>query len=377
MDDGKYREKWTATRRDAENELRLLTEQRDGRLILAPDKMTVNHLLDEWITASSLKWQGSTRSARVYYMDRYVRPIVGTRLLSALQPRELDNLWTTLERTGARVDDGEKAEPLSRGTVRSIRNMLSTAFNFGVKRRIIPDNPAHRAAVPAERKKAMDVLSVDAAAQLIAALRGKSNEAAILLMLGTAMRIGEVTALRWSDLDRNTRMLIVQRGVKRTILADRRTLGEPKTKASTRIVALPPFVFDALLDHERTQKKARLRSVDWEDQGLMFPDTHGRIMYPTALAYRLEVALKHAKLPHITPHGLRHSCASILLAMGHSPAEVAALLGHSSPAVTMALYAHALPGAKDRVAATMSNLFGDSEGESEDERGSQRGMESN
>jgi integrase len=105
------------------------------------------------------------------------------------------------------------------------------------------------------------------------------------------------------------------------------------------------------------QAEAQLKAKVWVDPGLMFPDTNGAMGSPARWWDALNRSLKRLHLPHVSVHGLRHSCASILLAYGFSPAEVAALLGHSSPTVTLKFYSHALPGSSKRIAQTMGSLL--------------------
>ena len=67
--------------------------------------------------------------------------------------------------------------------------------------------------------------------------------------------------------------------------------------------------------------------------------------------------LKHAKLPAVTLHSLRHTHASYLIAAGHDVLAVSRRLGHGSPTITLGVYGHLFPNADDRAAVSVEAMF--------------------
>jgi integrase len=126
----------------------------------------------------------------------------------------------------------------------------------------------------------------------------------------------------------------------------------PKTEASRREIPLSKLAIDALRRH----RGGRLPSRDL----LVFTAPEGRPIRRSNFRRRVWRPIKvKAQLPaKLRFHDLRHACASTLLANGQDIPTVAATLGHSSPAVTMRVYAHALESKKAEAAARMDALFG-------------------
>ncbi len=156
----------------------------------------------------------------------------------------------------------------------------------------------------------------------------------VMVMSRAGLRIGEAVALEWTDLDFDQVEIDVNKN-----LPIGRDVTTPKTARSTRKVPMSADLVDAL-----TALKAR-RRAEWFAKGQDMPDivfcneAGGYLLYP-----KFRARFKKASDGR-TPHDLRHTFASLLLAAGVPVAEVAKLLGHSSPLTTYRIYAHWIPDA--------------------------------
>src|SRR5262249_11843300 len=93
------------------------------------------------------------------------------------------------------------------------------------------------------------------------------------------------------------------------------------------------------------------------DLGLVFATSLGTALGPESVSGRFKAALRRAGLDVARRvHDLRHGCAMMLLEAGETVPTVSEYLGHASPAVTMAVYAHAMPGAKKRAAERLGAI---------------------
>jgi integrase len=125
---------------------------------------------------------------------------------------------------------------------------------------------------------------------------------------------------------------------------------EPKTRSSRRKLEIPEELVFALKKWKLAGPPSKL--------GLVFPMADGRPMHRRTLHKQgLHPALDRAKLRRFTVHSLRHFHASVLILSGVPITEVAHRLGHSSPAVTMAIYAHFLRQVKGEATHVISDAM--------------------
>jgi integrase len=116
----------------------------------------------------------------------------------------------------------------------------------------------------------------------------------------------------------------------------------PKTAHGRRTISLPPNVVAALREHRRKQLETRLalglgRPVA---DALVFCQPNGSPIAPSWLSYTWRNTCVSLKLPKVTLHALRHTHASALIAAGVDVVKISRRLGHSSPVVTLRIYAH-------------------------------------
>jgi integrase len=174
-------------------------------------------------------------------------------------------------------------------------------------------------------------------------------------MLCTGMRVGEITALQWKDIDFKNNLITVQRNVFRGPIGkykmgDKTWLfGTPKSKESNRKVFLIPALKTALLRHSEQSGGNSL--------GLVFSTKTGRPYDRSTLRERLNTFTKAASLKHVRIHDLRHTNATWLLANGVNLAYVSKHLGHSGVAITGDTYHHVLPKEHERGMNLLDGFF--------------------
>ena len=179
----------------------------------------------------------------------------------------------------------------------------------------------------------MAILSLDEGRRLQAACREKFSfkNTAVLLALGTGLRIGEVCALRWSDIDVKTGVVSVTKTAERIYVGEGTSVvvGPPKSESSAREVPLPGSVL-ALL---RPFHKVFGRDVYLVSGG-------PRPCEPRLLRLHFYRLLEKGGIRRVGFHCLRHTFASRLVASGCDVKTVSALLGHSSVRTTLDRYVH-------------------------------------
>jgi integrase len=193
--------------------------------------------------------------------------------------------------------------------------------------------------------------------RLLKAARGDRLEAlyvlATTIATTTGMRQGELLALKWEDVDLENATVSVRRTITKS--GERLLLGEPKTKKSRRTIQLTGSAVRALREHLPRQMREIERLGDlYQDEGLVFTSEVGTLINPTCDGGP-SPRLKHARLPQIRFHDLRHACATLLLSRNVHPKYVQELLGHSNIAIALDTYSHVIPGMVDRIARAMES----------------------
>jgi integrase len=190
----------------------------------------------------------------------------------------------------------------------------------------------------------------------IDAARGSRFEAAFVLAVVTGVRLGELLALRWADIELGEAPAIRVRGSLQRAHGRRQIL-EPKTAHSIRDVAVGRLGADALRAHRVRQAEERLAiGTSCNDHGLVFPNHWGDYMNPEWFRRRaFDDVLDQAGLRRIRFHDLRHTFATLQLANNQPIKIVSEMMGHTRSAITQDLYTH-VSAAMQRSAADALDL---------------------
>jgi len=166
--------------------------------------------------------------------------------------------------------------------------------------------------------------------------------AAVNLTLATGLRRGELAGLIWSDVDLDNKQITVRR----SRLGPGLNTTEPKSAASNRTIPLSSRAIGFLADLRTIQDGDRaVLGSGRADTGFVLVLPNGQPPNPDSITQRFRRDCASAGVAHITFHGLRHTFATLALVKGIALHVVSRCLGHSSEAITLAQYAHMLPGA--------------------------------
>ncbi|WP_236031304.1 site-specific integrase [Ktedonospora formicarum] len=221
---------------------------------------------------------------------------------------------------------------------------------------LVSQNVTTLASLPRVSQVEQRALTREEANKLVEAARGTRLETLLILALTTAMRRGELLGLRWDDIDFKHKTLQVRRSLG-YIRKHGFVISEPKTKTSRRKIMLTDFAIEALKKHRSLQDERRGKSPSWTDMNLVFCNIHGGYWMPEHMVTMFHKLLEKAQLPRIRFHDLRHSAATLLLAMGVHPKIVQNLLGHSKISTTMDTYSHVLPSMQKEIVDKMGLVF--------------------
>ena len=168
------------------------------------------------------------------------------------------------------------------------------------------------------------------------------------------MRRGEVLGIRWNDVDLDARRLSVRRSV--TCTGYQVHINPTKTRTSRRTVDLDPRTVNVLAEWRAAQD----RELGERDPiGTVFTRPTGQPPHPHVLSQTFNRLQRTAGVPRIRLHDLRHTHATLLLKAGVPLKVVSERLGHSTPAFTMAVYQHVLPGMQRDAADLFAQMITD------------------
>jgi integrase len=288
---------------------------------------TVAPLLDafvvEYLRAAATNNKPSTVDSKRAIFERHLLPVLGRQRLDAIGVREIESLKADL------------AQRLSPKTINNCLTVLRHALATAVQWKLIATVPAVQwLRVPEQDFRFLDF---DEAQRLVAAAQG-ADRTMVVVALNTGMRLGEMLALRWSDIDLKAGRLVVRRAVARGIV------GTPKSGRS-REIPLNDTVTRALEQHRH------LRGP------LVFCTDDGRMLTKNEAKAPLARARRRSGIVELGWHDLRHTFASHLVMRGVPLKAVQELLGHATIEMTMR-YAHLAPATKSDAVRVLDGATG-------------------
>lgn len=256
---------------------------------------------------------------------------------------------------------------LSPTTIHHRHVVIKMALKAAVEDGLIVRNPADRAAAPRPCRKELRLIDEREASAILAAVRGSNLELLVWLGLHTGARIGELLALRWTDIDLERHVMLIRRTLveplRRQGDGDWFSFKEPKS-GHGRAVDLDEGTVQRLKRARAQQAELRLSTGSaWRDLDLVLPTEDGAPQRPSYVSSRFRRTIESAGVDGVRFHDLRHGHATMLLRQGFPPHVVQRRLGHSDPAFTLRVYAGVLPNqereAADAFAASLRRAQGD------------------
>ncbi len=308
------------TRGEAAAKLRVLQSQAPAPTVnLTLSKRTLNELLSSWLEVRAHEWKPTTLLDYRKVCETHLQPALGIVRLSRLSPDRIERFLA-----------GYHHQPK---TALKCYGILNQTLRFAVRWGWLGTNPCDRVDAPRYQPQRKAIWTVEEARRFLSSTKEHWLGSLWTFLAHTGCRISEALALEWADVNLVTGTVHICKNLQR--VDGEWVTTQPKTQAGVRTITVAPEAIAAL----GRQAERRLAQGGGS---LVFAGKRGTPLHATTVAHAMGRECERLDLPRMTPHGLRHLHASLLVAEGVSLPAVGHRLGHANSSVTLATYTHLL-----------------------------------
>ncbi|MBQ9981016.1 MAG: site-specific integrase [Oscillospiraceae bacterium] len=283
---------------------------------------TVEKIFNEWYESISHKVKESTLSNYRIKASKHILPDFGDAYINSFNAQYIYSFIKIKQQNG-----------LSNRYISDIVVMVKSIFKYASDNYNIY-NPLSNISLPRKKISEIRLLEENETDKLKKYIFENQNRTTmgIALSLSTGLRIGELCALQWEDIDLKKRIMTVRKTIQRISCQheNKKTkiiITEPKSDTSNRTIPIPDFMIK-FMEKFRGDKKEYILSGK------------NKAIEPRTLQYRFAKVLKNVNLPSIHFHALRHMFASNCIKAGFDVKALSEILGHSNVEITLNRYVH-------------------------------------
>jgi integrase len=240
---------------------------------------------------------------------------------------------------------------LSGTSVNGIHRVLRASLSQAIRDRQLVDNVAKHVKPPKVSNRAEEFFTSEELGRLFAEVKGHHLENLFKIAPYIGLRIGEVTGLRWSDVNFEKSTISVRNQLQ--WIDGKPALIPPKSQSSKRTLPVEPEVLDIL----RAQQSMIMIHGYANEMGLVFVSSTGNPLDPKLVNKHLKAHCHRAGLRALSYHCFRHTTATLMLGAGEEAYEVMNYLGHSQISLTVNTYGGVLREAQKRAARSLKNAI--------------------
>lgn len=333
----------------------------------------------EWLTDyCSGKMEQTTYELTEDILKRFVFPVIGYKKLTEINAKDIEMVYHKMIKDG--YDRNGKHYEYAFSYIKRVHQVISSSFTKAFKWRYVNENPCRFVDLPkpknADRKEIL-YFTVEQCQNFLEAIqkpylikhgarKHRDGTPSIIYratMIPLQQRIffflaviggfrrSELVALTWDDIDFEKEEIHIVKAITKTRKGQ--ITKSTKTKSSIRTVTIPAFIMDMLKEYKSQNAYEHL--FIQADGKPMCLDTPSKTLNKVIRIYNEN----HTdKLPNVSVHGLRHTCATILINNGMNIKTVSTRLGHSEIRTTLNIYTHPLKSADKEASDKMASLLG-------------------
>lgn len=348
------------TKKDAQLAAALFERQFHNGEYVEPSAITFEVLSRDWLKhyLSQGAKESSHRARRIALT--HVEKTFGQTLIQKITKKAYQDM----------IDD--LSNRFSPNYVSSMHTSANMVFTYAHENKLIKDIPSNNVKLP-KKKKTVDDLEKDSInekflekeelEEFLSVAKKDGLEGDLLtftLLAYTGLRIGEMLALKWTDIDFTNKTLRVYKTYYNpTNNKLEYRLLTPKTESSVRTISIDNVLIK-LLELYRQEQEGTKKDNDafYQDSGFIFANNEGYPKTIKHIAIRMQRLLKRTSIQkNVTPHSFRHTHTSLLIEANVHIKEIQERLGHSDINTTMDIYAHMTKNVKKEASDRFSNLM--------------------
>lgn len=290
-------------------------------------------ILDAWQDSNRVRLKDASISRYQNLIDTHILPELGNKRMGQISAT-LINRFLAAKLESGRLDG---TGGLSASYVRSITLIIGSAINYGVAENMCSPlrTPITKPSLP---KKELCILCAQKQHALEQELLNNMNEEKLLiyLTLYTGLRIGEACALRWEDINFDSKLIYIRQTISRVWHSENGKkyseliVCSPKTESSLRCIPICSKLYSILCQFPYRRAHGYVLSNR----------TTGGFTSPRTFEYQYKRILKKAKLDPINYHALRHTFATRCIERGVDIKSLSEVLGHADVSITLNTYVH-------------------------------------
>lgn len=285
-------------------------------------KLILSSIFTEWFQSISYRVKDSTLANYLLKADKHILPAFGKQNITEIVQTSIYQFIRDKQNSG-----------LSNRYITDILILMKSVFKYAA-RTYHAINPMEGLAMPKKQKAEIRLLTEAEERKLMQIVMGNQNFTTLGIALAklTGLRIGELCALQWGDIDLEKRILTVRKTIQRIQVkgGSRKTklvITEPKSETSKRSIPIPECIIGFL-------RKFQGKADEYMLSGTEKP------VEPRTMQYRFATILKNGNLPSVHFHALRHMFASNCVKLGFDIKALSEILGHSGVEITLNRYVH-------------------------------------
>lgn len=319
------------------SDVKLLLREKHSKLSLVDNdalkgNVQYNSVLISWLESQKINIKESTYARYHQIIYTHLIPDLGAFKIQELNSKLIEKYLSQL------IDHGrlDGTGGLSAKTASDILTVIKTSIEYA-KYNDYPIQCNLDKICVKQQKDEMRVLSIEEQQKLTSVLLKETDpiKFGVLLSLYTGIRIGEVCALKWGNLNVELGILSVKETMQRikdtsnhSVSKTKIVITEPKSKCSTRDIPLPPFIIDIA------------KSFRCNNNAFVLTGDKNRFVEPRTMQNHFKSIIQESHICDANYHSLRHTFATRCIELGFEVKTLSEILGHSSVNITLNRYVH-------------------------------------